>query len=83
MAIEQYIHGVSRCDGRRVLADKEPVIRIVALEGCSNPHENLVFQTLSGRVLLRSIDGRKSSRATPDIFVDTDSNVGPIVVVAT
>lgn len=80
MALKQFCYGISNSTGKRTFAGNEPVVKIIVLGGVENPHEQMVLQTLSGRVLLRSLDGRKSSRSKPDIFVDPDSDSGPVVI---
>jgi len=47
----------------------EPVVKIVVFSGVANEYEKLVCLTQSGGVFLRSLDGRKSARAKPDMFV--------------
>lgn len=74
MEREQFIHGLGSGTGKRLYAGDEPVTRLIILGGVENPHEKMVVQTVSGRVLLRSLDGKKSSRATPDLFYDPDSS---------
>lgn len=78
--MEPFCYGLSNSTGKRVIAAGEPVVKIVVLSGVENQFESLVVLTINGRVLLRSADGRKSSRAKPDLFFDPVSNSGPIVI---
>lgn len=75
-----FCYETSESAGKPVSAGGEPVVRIVVLSGVEDAFEHLVLLTLSGKVLLRSSDGRKSSRAKPDVFV-VDVGAPPIVVV--
>ncbi|MDH0342117.1 hypothetical protein [Chromobacterium haemolyticum] len=80
MARQQYIHGLSDGSDKRLYVGEEPVTRLIILSGVENPHEKMVVQTFSGRVLLRSLDGKKSQRAAPDLFYDPESCNGPVIV---
>lgn len=80
MAREQYTHGFASQASKPVYAGDDLVVRLIVLGGVENTYEKMVIQTLSGRVLLRSLDGRKSSRAQVDIFFDPAGNIGPDII---
>lgn len=64
-----FCYGLAHSTGKPVVINGEPVVRLVVLSGVENPFEKMVCLTVSGKVLLRSIDGRKSARAKPDMFI--------------
>jgi len=77
--MQPFCYGLSDGSGKPVQMNGEPVIRIVVLAGVENSFEKMVCLTLSGKVYLRSIDGRKSSRAKPDMFVMAVGNPPDII----
>ena len=78
--LKPYCFGLSAGAGKRLFVSGEPVVKVVQLGGTANPFETHVLLTLEGNVHLRSGDGRKSSRAQPDLQFDPDSISGPVFV---
>lgn len=65
----EFCYGLNGSSGKAVHVGGEPVVRIVVLSGVENQFQKMICLTLTGKVLMRSIDGRKSPRAKPDLFI--------------
>lgn len=74
--LPQYVFGLSGCSNRQIYVGDELVVKLIVLNGVANEFEQLILQTITGRVFLRSVDGRKSPRARPDVFFDPVSSTG-------
>jgi hypothetical protein len=78
--MQEFCYGLGGND-KPVMVGSEMLVRIVILSGVANPFEKMVCITLNGKVFMRSIDGRKSSRAKPDLFIGTVGNP-PLIIIA-
>lgn len=77
--MQEFCYGLSGSAGKPVRIDGESVTRIVILSGVESPFEKMVCLTTSGKVHLRSVDGCKSSRAKPDMFL-ADAGHAPVII---
>lgn len=77
--MQPFCYGLNNGSDKPLQVSGEPIIRIVVLSGVESAYEKMVCLTLSGKVHLRSIDGRKSSRAQPDIFIMSAGNPPEII----